>query len=72
MKICTVPVHGFSAPKLDWPLPKLGGMCCIPRENQQQECIDVASDSMFACSDITKADLGTALIENYVHGTACR
>ena len=25
-------VHGFSAPKLDWHLPKLGRMCCNPEK----------------------------------------
>ena len=34
------------------------------RENRQKECIDVASDITFACSDIIRPDLGTALIEN--------
>ena len=29
--------------------------------------MDVASDITFACSHIARPDLGTALIENYVH-----
>ena len=35
----------------------------------QKECIDTASDMMFACYDIIAGpDLGTTLIEGYVHG----
>ena len=41
-------------------------------ENCQKECfwqcIDVASDVMFECSDIARPDLGTLLIEGHVHG----
>ena len=36
MKICTVPVHGFSVPKFDWRLPKLGRMCCIPEKTAKK------------------------------------
>ena len=36
MKIFTVPVHGFSAPKLDYRLPKLGRMCCIPEKTAKK------------------------------------
>ena len=36
MKNCTVPVHDFSAPKLDCRLPKLGRMCCIPGETSKK------------------------------------
>ena len=64
MKICAVPVHGFSAPKLNWRLPNLGRMCCIPEKPPKR--IDVVSDITFAGSDIIRPDLGTALIENYV------
>ena len=38
------------------------------RENHQKECIDAASDVEFACYDIEGQDLGTTLIEGYVHG----
>ena len=37
------------------------------QEKSQKECIDHASDIVFACSDIIRLDFGTALIENYVH-----
>ena len=36
IKICTVPVHGFPAPKLDCRLPKLGRMCCIPEKTAKR------------------------------------
>ena len=32
LKNCTVHVHGFFAPKLDWHLQKLGRMCCNSEE----------------------------------------
>ena len=69
MKIRTVPVHGFSAPKLDWRLPKLGRMCAFPRtppKRMLRQCFRHCV-RMFTCSDILTSDLGTALIENYVH-----
>ena len=36
MKICTVPVHGFSAPKLYCRRPKLGRMYCIPEKTAKK------------------------------------
>ena len=68
-----VPVHGFSAPKLNCHLPKLGRMCCNEqlhsRENLQKECIDSASDIMFSCYDIIAGPyFGTTSIEGYVYG----
>ena len=37
MKICTVPVHGFSQPKLDCHLPKLERMCFIPEKTAKKK-----------------------------------
>ena len=69
MKICTVPVHGFSQPKLDCHLPKLERMCFIPEKTAKKKCIDAASDITFACYDIIAgADLGTTSIKGYVYG----
>ena len=37
------------------------------RQNSQKECIDAVLDITFSCSYIVRSDLGTALIEDYVH-----
>ena len=37
MRICTVPVHDFFAPKLECSLlPKLGGMSCVPDKTAKE------------------------------------
>ena len=41
------------------------------RRNRQKECIDAVLDIMFACFDIVRPDLGTALIEDYVYASFC-
>ena len=64
-----VDVHGFSAQKLDWHLPKLGRMCYIPEKIARKilkECIGVASVITFACSDFAGPDLRSILVEGYV------
>ena len=45
MKICTEPIHGFFARKLDWHLPKLGGMCCIPEETAKNNALALLRSS---------------------------
>ena len=69
MKISTVPVHGFVEPKLNWHQTKLERIFCTPEKtvNSQKEGIDVAQDITFACSDIARQNLGSALMKNYVH-----
>ena len=66
MKIFTVPIHGISAPKLDWHLPKLGRMCA----DHEKECIGIVSVIVFACSDsgFTRPDSGYISFKGYVHG----
>ena len=60
-KICTVPVHGFPLQSSIGSCQNLEGCVAYPRK-LQKECIEVASDILFACSDIVRQDSGTALI----------
>ena len=71
--IYTVHVHVFLAPKPNWNLTNLGTSwkdVLDSRKNQQEECLGVASVITFACSHISRLDLGMILIEGYVHGYA--
>ena len=75
MKIRTVPIRGFLAPKLHWLLPKIGRMCCIPEKTAKKNAQTLLQTlSLYATivTDIARPaqilDLGTTLIEGYLHG----
>ena len=48
MTICTVDVHKFSAPKLDWNLTKLERMCWIPGKTLHH-LVSTARDASDIC-----------------------